>query len=237
MCIRVSAGSWRRNEFVARTLAKTRSWHGPHDCILYFESDGSRLVSKHHGRPQDICYSTCDNLRVWEECIGIEKTQNVHEEYNVANSTNGTCVAPRSLWHGHWRGWGNCKICKTPSPENGTWTHLSNGEWKEHFIFNPCSHPKLIFSPENAGNSVLESQIFKIFRGSMPPDPPSRLAPSALTLLETGHIFSWIRPWVLHVRLLLWGRSDFYRTAESPVVYTPRIRSQKSRLNRSKNRH
>ena len=156
-------------------------------CIRVNTAGTPELFMRQMSRAQCEC-------RVWEECIGIEKTQNVHEEYNVANSTNGTCVAPRSLWHGHWRGWGNCKICKTPSPENGTWTHLSNGEWKEHFIFNPCSHPKLIFSPENAGNSVLESQIFKIFRGSMPPDPPSRLAPSALTLLETGHIFPGSAP-------------------------------------------
>ena len=33
--------------------------------------------------------------------------------------------------------------------------------------------------PENAGNGIY---TFKIFRGSMPPDPPSRLDPSLLDI-------------------------------------------------------
>ena len=33
---------------------------------------------------------------------------------------------------------------------------------------------------QNAGNAISETQILKIFRGSMPPDHPRNLAPSAL---------------------------------------------------------
>jgi hypothetical protein len=41
---------------------------------------------------------------------------------------------------------------------------------------------------QNAGNAISETQILKLFRGSMPPDLPRNLAPSALGW--------WFRHWL-----------------------------------------
>jgi hypothetical protein len=43
---------------------------------------------------------------------------------------------------------------------------------------------------QNAGNRISEVLDFKIFRGGMPPDPPT-----AAELLGIPHAKPWIRPW------------------------------------------
>ena len=53
---------------------------------------------------------------------------------------------------------------------------------------------------QNAGNAISETQILKIFRGSMPPDHPRNLAPSALVspLVSTPQKkLCWIHHWAL----------------------------------------
>ena len=43
---------------------------------------------------------------------------------------------------------------------------------------------------QNAGNRISEVLDFKIFRGGMPPDPPT-----GAELLGIPHAKPWIRPW------------------------------------------
>jgi hypothetical protein len=44
---------------------------------------------------------------------------------------------------------------------------------------------------QNAGNRISEVLDFKIFRGGMPPDPPT-----GAELLGIPHSKPWIRPWL-----------------------------------------
>ena len=44
---------------------------------------------------------------------------------------------------------------------------------------------------QNAGNSISETPDFKIFWGSMPPDPERFLAPSALECIHTLFYHLW----------------------------------------------
>ena len=52
-----------------------------------------------------------------------------------------------------------------------------------HFTLHNFTTIFLRLSILNAFQAILEPQIFKIFWGSMLPDPPRKLAPSALGIL------------------------------------------------------
>ena len=52
--------------------------------------------------------------------------------------------------------------------------------FKTHFTLYKFTTIFLRLSISNAFLAILEAQIFNIFRGSMPPDPARKVAPSAL---------------------------------------------------------
>ena len=64
-----------------------------------------------------------------------------------------------------------------------------------HFTLHKFTTVFLRLSILNAFQAILEPQIFKIFWGSMLPDPPRKLAPSTLGILPPN---LKVTPWFIN---------------------------------------
>ena len=70
------------------------------------------------------------------------------------------------------------------------------------------NHLKL--PPENAGNRISEALKLKIFRGSMPPDPPRGLPPSAGVYPNPNPFVKlWIHPSIQYIERSRSACSEF----------------------------